>query len=286
MDAAAHAHGVDDERFLGKTGTDVVLLVIGHDVVGGNESRHIATGLAGQVVVDFPEVGFLGIAGAANGLVNIARTTVIGGDGKRPVAIDSVELLEIGSGLLAGAIGIATLINERIHLEAHATRRAQHELPQASSTRRRNGIGVHGRLDDRDVPEFERQPLFFECLLKDGHIVEAHAKHLLHKGAVALHITVNVGANHLVVRQLNGRRDGLEAADVLGLVDLAHRLVFDLLVEDGVVLEIPVLHHGLGVGLETGGKHDVVVGDCLFDGKNRLLVVGKERQRGKRHDDE
>ena len=80
VNALSHRHGVDDERFLGESGVDVVLLVIGHHIVCSDESWHISSSLSWQVVVYFPEVGVLG-ACTSNCLVHVTWSAVVGCDG-------------------------------------------------------------------------------------------------------------------------------------------------------------------------------------------------------------
>ena len=93
VDTVSNLNGVDNEGLLGEGGVDVMLLVVGHNIVGCNKCGYIATSLFGQVVINLPEVGVFS-AGATNGLVYIARTAVVSGDSQRPVMISVVELLE------------------------------------------------------------------------------------------------------------------------------------------------------------------------------------------------
>ena len=132
VDAPVDADGVGDERLAGQRRADVVLLVVGHRIVGGDEGGHIAAGLAGQVLIDVPEVALVAIA--VQGLVDVAGAAVIGGDGQRPVVVDLVEVLEVLGGHGAGAVGVAALVDERVHLESQALAGADHELPQSGGS--------------------------------------------------------------------------------------------------------------------------------------------------------
>ena len=80
VDASVDCHGVGNQRFAGQRGTDVVLLVIGHRIVGSDEGRHITARFPGQVLIDVPEVS--GASIAVQRLVDVARSAVIGGDGQ------------------------------------------------------------------------------------------------------------------------------------------------------------------------------------------------------------
>ena len=110
MDATVHTHGVGDERLAGQRRADVVLLVVGHRIVGGDECGDIATRLPGQVLIDVPEVTCAAIA--VQGLVDVAWAAVIGGNGQRPVVIDLIQVLEVLGCHGAGAIGVTALVHE------------------------------------------------------------------------------------------------------------------------------------------------------------------------------
>ena len=89
----------DGVGLLGQRGvhrTDVVLAVIGHDIVGGDEGRHIAAGLLGQIGINLPVV--LLAVGALDGLVDILGAAVVGGDDEVPVAEHLVEVFQVAGG--------------------------------------------------------------------------------------------------------------------------------------------------------------------------------------------
>ena len=65
---ACHDDGVGVLGQRGAHGADVVFAVVGHDIVGGDEGRHISAGLCGQIGVNFPIVALT--AGAADGTVH------------------------------------------------------------------------------------------------------------------------------------------------------------------------------------------------------------------------
>ena len=71
-------------------------------------------------------------------------------------------------------------------------------------------------------------------------------------------------AHDLVVGHLDDRGDGCQSLDVGFLVHLAVGLVLDVGIEHGVVLQIPVGHHLVHVGIKTLGEDDVVIGDGVL----------------------
>ena len=188
---------VDDERTVGILGVDAVLAVIGHHIVGSDKRWHIATSFLGQVVVDFPEVGMLG-AHSLHRFVDIARTTVVGSNGKRPVAIGVIELLEEHSGLLARDVGVAAGIDLASHLHAYTLGCRGHELPQAAGTGRRHGIGVECALNNGDILELKWHVVALKGSLKDGHIVGTHTHQLRHQCASFHHISLDIAFHDLV----------------------------------------------------------------------------------------
>ncbi len=111
MHATVHMHAVDNERTLGKYRRDIVLLMIIHYIIGGNERRHITASLRRQEGINFPKVVFA-VFEPAQSLVHIAGAAVICGDSERPVVKGLVKLLEILRGRLGSQIWIAALVDE------------------------------------------------------------------------------------------------------------------------------------------------------------------------------
>ena len=98
MHITVHHHSVALCWQTGGHWADVVLAVIGHDIVGSNKSGHIATGLCRQVGIDIPVVlirslvrlSRFGSIGAMDGFVDILWSAVISGNHQVPVAKDFV----------------------------------------------------------------------------------------------------------------------------------------------------------------------------------------------------
>ena len=279
MHPSAHMDRVREYRLAGQGGRYVVEVVVVEGVVGGDECGHIAAGLRGQVGVDLPEVFLhrLAASGAANGLVDVARAAVVGGDGQRPVAVDVVELLQIAGGGVGRGYGVAALVDERAHFQALARGRREHELPQPRGSGARHGVGVQGRFDHRQVLELQRQAILVEGLLEDGHIVEAHSQNVLHQLLLAVDIHLYVGAHHRVVGQLDHRGQLAEALDVFLVGNVDRGLRVGLAVDVGVVAQIPVVLHQVDVGLEALGIHDGGVVEAVA-----YLEYGKGSGRGPR----
>ena len=85
---AFHHDGVSAEREGDPFGMKAVLRIEIHDVGGSDEGWHIATGFAGQVGIDLPEVLFATATGYC--FVDVAWTTIVGSDGEVPVAKNAV----------------------------------------------------------------------------------------------------------------------------------------------------------------------------------------------------
>ena len=73
-----------------------MLAVVVHDVVGRDEGGHIASCLCRQIGVEFPVV--LLAACTVDGLVDVLRAAVIGGNHEIPVAEDAIEVAQIAGG--------------------------------------------------------------------------------------------------------------------------------------------------------------------------------------------
>ena len=177
-------------------------------------------------------------------------------------------------GFLARAIWVAALIYERIDFEAQALGGAHHKLPQSGSTHTRHGVGIDGRFYHRQIFQFERQTLALECVLEDGHIIETHAEHLLHEGATAIDVHLYIVLHHRVKRHLYGGGHGLKSCDIHIIAHLHVIGVVDIGVEHGVVLQIPIIHHCLGIGLETLGIDYRFVANRSLDGVNIAFFLG------------
>ena len=261
--ATVHVDGVRYNRLLCQCGRNVVLVVVVHHVGGCNETGHVAARLPWEVGVDGPEVLSGVVAGTAQGLVHVARAAVVGGYSQRPVFIYVVELAQIARSSLRRAHRVAALVNKRVDFQSKPAGCREHNLPEAHGSRARYGVGVHRRLDYGQIFQLDGDSLLLDGLLEYRHIVEAHAEHALHQRALASGIHVDVLAHHRVEWHFDGGGDGLQALDQFGVGGGHVRTVVNLLVESSVVLQIPVLHHAVHVGLHAFGKHHRRVGGSV-----------------------
>ncbi len=87
--------GVGDDGSSRKRRADVVLIVIGHYIVGGDECRDVSASLLRQKIVDGPVI-LVVTSGTAQGFVHVAGTAVVSGNGERPVMIHLIELFQVG----------------------------------------------------------------------------------------------------------------------------------------------------------------------------------------------
>ena len=100
-----------------------------------------------------------------------------------------------------------------------------HKLPQSGGSGSRHSLGVQGRLDDRQVFQFQWQLIGFEGFLEDGQIEIGCSKHVTDGVAQAPTIAVDELLHHIVVRQFHHRRNPAQALYVhlLG-IDRVHIL--------------------------------------------------------------
>ena len=166
MQVAIHDHRVGLDGQSGRHGADVVLAIVGHDVIGGDESGHVSAGLAGEIGVDFPVVAFA--FGAVDGFVDVVGTGVVGGDDEVPVAEDAIEVAQIVGGGVGGFDDVAAFVDERVDFQTVLSACGEHKLPQPRGSYVRDGFGVEGRLDDGQVFQLQRQAVALEGLLEDG----------------------------------------------------------------------------------------------------------------------
>ena len=172
MYALGHMHGVHHQGLGGKHRADVMLVVIVHHIVRGDEHGYVSARLGAEVIVNGPVVLGVGSAPcAAQSLVDGTRTAVVGGDGQRPVAVAVVQVLKVFGGLFRRLVGVAAFVNHAVHLQAEALAGAYHELPQAGGAMLAGGVGVQGRLYHGQILKLERKTLGLQRLLEDGHII-------------------------------------------------------------------------------------------------------------------
>ena len=93
MQVTADKHSIRGLGDIGLHGAYIVLAIVCHDIIGSDECRHVASGFTGQEVIDFPIIRFP--VGAPDGLADVARSSVVGGDDQVPNVVDLIPVLQI-----------------------------------------------------------------------------------------------------------------------------------------------------------------------------------------------
>ena len=189
-----------------------MLAVVVHDIVGRDEGRHIAARLTGQIGIYLPVVAFA--SGTVDGAVDILGTAIVGRNHEVPVAENFVEIPQITGGGVGGLDGVAALIHERVHLQSVLLTGGQHKLPESRGTHARDGVGVQTRLNDRQIAQFERHVVGFQCLFKDGHVEVACSQPEAYGAAQPGGIAVDELAHHLIVGHFHDVGQTTQATDV------------------------------------------------------------------------
>ena len=272
VDAMIHGDSVSCQVTAHDSRRDIVVVVEIHHIVGGDERRHISAGFARQIVIDFPEI-FLSATGTAKSLVDIARAAVVGGNRQRPVAVDVVKLMEIAGGVARRCTRITTLIDKRVDLHAEPFCSARHELPETTGAGAADGIGVQRALDNRQILQLGRHPFFQEFLKEYIAVVAVESEHIGHKAATLAKIHIDHLSDNIVIGHLYlGRQRGKTLLIVFGRSE-ALRLI--ALVAHDIVLEIEIFLKLADFRLEAFRRHDIVVGQGMFDVENRLRGIGR-----------
>ena len=252
MHIAVYHNGIGLGGQLGSHGTDIVLRIVVHHIVGCNEGRHIAAGFAGQIGIDLPVV--LLAARAVDGLVHILRPTVVGGNDQVPVAEYLIQVFQVVGGGIAGLHGVATLVDQRVDFQPILLTCSQHKLPQTGSPYPRHCLWIQRRLNHWQVLQLQRKVIGFECFLENGNIEIGGAQHIAHRMAQAAAVTVDKLLNHLVIGHLNHSGQTSQTVDIYLLVEsgvLGARLAVVVLTKIGlrhvkVHQRVQVIGHGLG----------------------------------------
>ena len=254
MYPARHLHRIGEKRAAGEHGTDIVVAIIVHHIVDCNKGRHIATGLARQIGIDFPIVGLA--TRTTYRLAHITGATVVRSDGERPIVIDAIQVFEITGGHGRRLDGVTALVDKTVYLESHALAGLDHELPQPGSSRARSGIRTQGRLDDGQVFQFERKPLPLESLFEDWHIIGAQPQQIFDESPTFLYIHIDVTTHHAVVGHLDDGGELRQFAHInrVGIVDI-HAVFETRVIDNRILLHIPVGKQTVQVGLHAFGIH-------------------------------
>ena len=249
MERAVDDDRVCRQRQAGLQGAEIMLAMVGHNVIGGDEERHIRPCLLGQVGEDLPEIGFP--ARSPDGLVDVARAAVVGCQDQVPVLIDGIHVLEIAAGGVGGFHRVASLIDKAVDLEAVALARREHELPKARGADSREGDGVERALDHGEIFQLDRQPMLVEYLLDDGEIEVGHSQHITHQVALALGIEVDAIADDVIVRQGNDTGQAFQSLDIdrVGEIDIL-LIVVAIFLRLGEIAHVPGVEQAVDIRVD------------------------------------
>ena len=288
VDITADHDGVALGRQTRRHGTDIVKRVVGHDIVGGYESRHVTTRLPRQVGVDVPIVrdgscrfavsrlGRLGrrCVGTANGFVDVLRTAVVGGNDQIPVTENLVEVAQVAGSGKRREHGIAAFVDQGIELQPVLFAGSRHKLPQAGGPHPTDSLRIESRLNDGQVFQFQRQLIHLEGLLENGYIEVGGAKHIADRTAQTATIAVNELLDDVIIRHLHHARHAVEALYILLAtvlrIDILHITVLRLVEVSLGHIEIEQRVEVVGHGLRE--LDDLLVA-TLVDHGNLVLLV-------------
>ena len=250
--------------------------MVGHDVIGGDEERHIRARLAGQVGEDLPEIGLP--ARAPDGLVDVAGATVIGRQDQAPILIDGVHVLEIAASRVCGLHRVAPLVDEAVDLQPVALAGREHELPDARGADPREGDGIERALDHGEIFQLDRQPMLVEYLLDDGEIEVGHSQHITHQVAPALGIEVDAIANDVVVGQGNDAGQAFQPLDIdrVGEIDVL-LVVVAIFLRLGEIAHVPGVEQAVDIRVDRlGDQADLFLKRVARQDKMPLAFAGGE----------
>ena len=114
-----HRIGAGGQRAVERA--DIVVAVVVHHVVGGDEGGHITTRLLRQPGINLPVVALA--VSAAYGLIDLVGTAIVSGDDEVPVVVDLIEVAQIVGGGIRRFHDVAPLVDQRVHLEVVAAGR-------------------------------------------------------------------------------------------------------------------------------------------------------------------
>lgn len=102
----------------------------GNNVAHGEQLGDIVARFVGHTQVFVGRFEPL-VAGAVDGASDVAFTPVVGGKGERPVAEQSIEILQIVECGIGGCVNVVPAVVNRCFFQAVMPAGSGHELPQA-----------------------------------------------------------------------------------------------------------------------------------------------------------
>lgn len=237
----AQIDGVIDGNRVGDDGrvecdvVEAVLPGVAGDDDGGEDFRHVIFGFSGQLMafVELPEAG---VAGARDGVLDVARAVVVGGHGQIPVAELVIEELHVAGVGARGFLGIEALIDIAVADESVFI--AGHELPHAAGPAAMPGSGPDGPgleagLGDGEIDEVLGHAFFGEDAPDHGAITAGALKGVKEGVVSALGVgeEVDEGGDIVIHDQgkvrVGGGEIGFSAGDEVG-IDLEGDVVGDV----------------------------------------------------------
>ena len=257
-----------------------IFIGIAESVHGTHHSRNISAGFARKIGVNAPEIP--AATGALDGLVHIAGTAVVGGNGQGPVPENAVGILEIAGCGIDGGDGIHSLIGVRIYAKAITDGRAVHKLPHSLGSHAGFRPGIESTFDDGYILELQRKVVAAEGLLDDGEIILGKAHHLRHFSRHLLRIQDHKILDRFVEGEGDEGIHFLQAAHQHRIrhIRSEHHGVHIVLLparDAGLAVHIPLAQKGIRIGRSVvvfqPGRHFVLIlsGEFFL---NELPVYG------------
>jgi hypothetical protein len=170
-------------------------------VLGHNRERqddwHIVFRLSRQNVapVELPEIG---VTGALDALLHIARTAVVGGHGQVPVSEHVVEIAQMLRGGMRGFFGILTLVDPPGMVQPVFVAAPGYELPDPASPRARKGRRLKGTFRLGQINEVLRQAFFAKHAGDHFAVTAGTAQAVFHDGPASRSLEKVQKASNLV----------------------------------------------------------------------------------------
>ena len=140
-----------------------------HQVANGQKLGHIIARFVGHAQVFVSGLEAL-CTGAVDGAADIALTPVVGGQRKRPVAEEAVQVFEIIQRGIGGGSYIMAAIVKRGFFEAVVAAGGGHKLPQPRSAHMRARFGYISAFDKGQEGDFRRHIALFHFIGNMKHI--------------------------------------------------------------------------------------------------------------------
>ncbi len=146
-----------------------MFLVITKNIIRCNKSRHISTGLLGQVIINIPVI-FLP-SRAANRFIDIPRTTIISRNHQYPVLVNAIQIVQIMDRRFGRQYRVPSFIYKRIDFQFIHFPGRIHKLPKAASSGTRKSPGIQSTFNHRQIFQLQRHTFRIQRLLKNRKVI-------------------------------------------------------------------------------------------------------------------